>query len=319
MSDLVHTVDEITGNTPYLLMGRMAELIGKSVKAPTFTVGQIGSWSKDEFEERLNVLASLVQQIQTHGTESTHTWYGVDNRLTLLDQNRLQSFLQEHESVTQTLRASVSATEKNETHSWPNTFENLEDHLAKQQLLLNMPDEVPEYLQLETVVKHTNELFRLLQDLAMSKACDAELLRYVVPSALDIDWVIESNIVVQRGKSLLRWFHSPYRLAIKKLKTVCKQPISRRYENRVSLLQSLMKSCQLRHDIKASNELGRTHFGLSWAGHNTDFERSHVVMKWMVGNVPIFGALEDMQLAIDNLVVDEDVNALHAAGSQCVV
>ena len=313
MSDLVHTVDETTGNTPYLLMGRMAELIGKGVEVPTFTVDQIDSWSKDEFEERLNMLASLVQQIQSCGTESAHIWCGVGKHLTLLDQNRLQSILQSHESITQALRDAALATEKNETHSWSNTLENLGNHLDKQQLLLNMPNEVPKYLQIETVVGHTDELFRLLQDLEDLRDCDAELLQHVIPSALDIDWSIEANVVVQRSKSLLRWFNGPYRRAIKKLKTVCKEPISRRHKGRVSLMQSLMKSSQLRHDIKARSELGRAHFGLTWAEHSTDFKRSYAVMKWMMDNVRIFGSLEDMQLAIDNLVADTDVQTLHEA------
>ena len=74
ISDLVHTVDQTTGNTPYLLMGRMAVLSGNDVPPPSFSIDRIADWSKEEFEKRLNMVSSLVELVQSNGTCSCLVW-----------------------------------------------------------------------------------------------------------------------------------------------------------------------------------------------------------------------------------------------------
>ena len=63
-SDLIHKVDPVTDNTPFLLMGRMGELTAKGIAPPDYIIDGIGSWPKETFEQKLNLLAGWVELVK---------------------------------------------------------------------------------------------------------------------------------------------------------------------------------------------------------------------------------------------------------------
>ena len=213
----------------------------------------------------------------------------------------MQLLLSDHEGVTKNLTDAVSFTESTGDQLLPNTIGNIKNHISKQQLLLQRPKDVREFLQMETVVVHTSELLDSLKDMKVSRACDEKVTQYVIPSALDVDWSIDSNVVKQHGRSLFRWFNGSYKQAIKKLNAVCIQTPPHKYPARVSLLESMDKCLDLRRKIVAKAELGRAHFGVTWAGYSTDFEGSRETVTWIADHLKLFGSFEKMQLAIEIL------------------
>ena len=76
ISTLMHKVDEATGETPYLVIGKIADLAEENCPRPDFRIPGADNWSRDAFEKRTRAVAALAALTVEHGSEHKHIWRG---------------------------------------------------------------------------------------------------------------------------------------------------------------------------------------------------------------------------------------------------
>ncbi len=319
ISTLIHKVDEVTSETPYTVMGKMAEFHGKRIPAPTFaTIDDIGIWSKDEFKVRLNILGSFAALVNAHGVLHEHVWYGVEKRLTPADRSRLQTYLARHDDLSRHLFDALHVVQSVDGAYVVNNLDKILRCLEKQRLLLNRPARTSEFLQKKEVVQHSTELLELFDVLKSCQAIEVKLQDKFLDVALERDWSIAAQAIEMHGKSLFRFINSGYRRAISSFKQVLKIKLPASYEDRVEMLSELMTFQTLQKSIDARDELGRAHFGLTWSKYRTNVDESLSIVRWIADNVSHFESHDLMLAEIDALGKINDITQCHVRIEECV-
>lgn len=73
----MHEPHPIASLTPFQVIGQLSRLKLDGVRPNDIALGAPALWSKDEFEERRNVVSELVEKVEIVGTPSAHPWRGV--------------------------------------------------------------------------------------------------------------------------------------------------------------------------------------------------------------------------------------------------
>ena len=309
LTELVHQLDE-TGNTPYLLMGRIAQLTGKGIKPSDLEIEQIGSWKKEEFETRLNVVASLSEQIQRVGKAVDHPWYGISNRLSPLDQSRLEDLLKKQLELCGSQKLSTWEFVESHFADSLNTLSQRRQLLAQLTTLGSAPAEFMTLLGSSVIDTHLQALAELISEISEYQATAAELESQVIELAFESEWEIDANIIRQHGGSFLKFLSSSYRAAAGRLKNVLKSAKLPAQEERVTLVDRLEKCSQLRRSIRDRSSLGNEYFGVSWADQKTDIEHTHQCTQWLQSHIEEFESVEQVRDIFRSITEEADLNQL---------
>ena len=93
----LHRVDPKTGATPFEIIGEIAKLKGEGCPTPDEQLlpDAADSWSREQFLERCKRVRGLADITARCGPEQQHPWYGVRQRLTPMDRDRLRRRLEQ--------------------------------------------------------------------------------------------------------------------------------------------------------------------------------------------------------------------------------
>ena len=301
VTELVHTRDSKTGNTAFRLMGRISRLSGAKTPIAGFDVPGIDSWTIEQFNERRNMVRRFAQATIEHGSEYEHTWRGVENRLSPIDKQRLQGFLDKTpklfndiEELFQTSTAALSL-------DWVLTDRSV-DRLGQQlSSVLAMPANVPSLLESAVVVDHWKALLALCDLLREVQLAEQELEATVSPQAFEMEWELHLNALTREGSSLWRFFSGSYRSALKNLKSISKVKLPSKLPQRIELLEGLARIGRLRREIDDQESLAREFFGVEWKRFGTSYESAHAALAWIDHQVEELGALTDVQQQVSDL------------------
>lgn len=311
MNDLIHTVDEQTGNTPYLIMGRIAQLTGREIPPPEYTVEGIDSWSKDDFETKFTLFDRWIVATKNFGLETEHPFRGVRRNLSPLERTRLEQSLAPHVELTQRLIHTASESRLFESALPVNTVHSCRQRLAHLRAMENQPDGISDLLDKKTVQdEYRSELLKLIDDMLDYQRAKTNLDSSVTTPAFEQDWEFELATVVQSGESIFRWFKGSYRNAVAKLKSALKIKLPDQLDERLTLLKELVRMGELRREILARENLGRSHFDLAWSGTETSCEVERDRVNWVHERVSAFGALDNLTEAIAQSTKLIDLKAL---------
>ena len=307
VSDLVHTQDSATGNTAFRLMGRISRLSGKGTPPAEFDIPDIDSWSIQEFDERNGLVARYAEATSEHGSELQHIWRGVENRLSPIDRQRLDSSLE---------RAPISFDELCDQFAQASAFASVNWDLTEQGVLRvveqlvqiqEMPSNVPDLLERQVVVDHCEagiELCELLDEVGDSETA---LESTVISQAFENQWEHHLNAVAKEGASFFRLFKSSYRNAIQDLKGVCKTKLPGKQLDRFELLEKLVHIEELRNKIRDRDALGREYFGIEWQQSKTSYESVQTALGWIDQQSKLLGNVGHVKDQVANLNESLDV------------
>ena len=299
MNDLIHSVDEKTGNTPYLIMGRIAQLSGRQVPPPEYTVEGIDSWSKEDFETRFRLFDRWINAAQNFGLESEHRFRGVRQNLSPLERTRLGQHLASHIELTQSLIGTANENRPYGNAVSVNTVHGCRQRVAQYRALENQPDGIRKLLNKESIRDdYRSELLKLIDDLLEYQRIASRIDSRVVSTAFEQDWEFELATFVQSGESIFRLFIGAYRTAIAKLKSTLKTKLPAEFEDRIALLKELVRIAELRREISSRETLGRSHFDLAWSGCETSCEIERDRVNWIHERVPLFDKVENLSEAV---------------------
>ncbi len=307
VSDLVHTEDSVTGNTAFRLMGRISRLSGKGTPPAEFELPDIDTWNIQEFNERSGFVRRFAEAITAYGSETEHIWRGVENRLSPVDRQRLESYLDRASTAFSELNARFQDASSTASVEWELTEKEVAR--LKQQLanIQNMPASVQDLLQRDVVLRHftaLTELCKLLDDaLIAEKALESK----VISRAFEMPWEHHLNALAREGTSFLRMFKSSYRNAIRELKEVSKSKLSSKHMIRFELLEALVNVEKLHRSINDRESLGREYFGVEWRESSTPYQSAQVALAWIDQQARALGELALVQTQVAKLEESVDL------------
>ena len=297
-SALLHQLDEQTGNTPFLLMGRISELLGRDTPPPDFSIDGIEKWSKSTFEDHLNSVVAYVNQVKDVGLESSHLWRGVNRRMNAANKIRLSDMLSK---LTKQIHAILdlfsTAIKESSLPTTPNTndcnhcFELL-DALGRR------PKALTSVLNAEVTLSHFPSLYSLCQDVKSAQVAKATLEESVVSNAFAHSWEITLNDLKKHGSSMFRIFNGAFKKARKQVLSVSKEH-NKTNTFLVDLAEKLFSYEKLVREISNHTNIGQSFFGLNWRVEATNVDSALDACSWIDSVSHITGEIENIQAMIN--------------------
>lgn len=287
-SELLHRVDEATGETAYGMIGLLGKLSADGLPLPDFRIPGADDWSRAEYSERLDAAAVLADRTREFGSEREHVWRGAANRVGPIERQRLAERLrlglEKFVAAREALASGAAAVGLADCRR----FSAAAPVSAHLDALGAMPSSVPDLLQADAVAERPADVLALCEDAAALQEFKAGLLDQVAEAALEIAWDETRLEIGRRGRSPFRWLNGHYRNAVARLRSVQRGELPKSLDARLGLLDRLI---EYRNRSRAlANSLGRYAFGHGWRGADTDFDRLLPAMRWIAARAEALGS-----------------------------
>ena len=281
-SDLLHTVDEQSGQTPYNVMGTLSLLLSSDLPRPDFTIEGAKDWTQVEFNERLQTVRNLAELTEDFGCEQTHVWRGVRRKLGPIDRDRLKDRLEP------ALRSLLAFREALETAATAISVEGTEKLstvdavMAQLVALAERPPEVADLIENDTIVEDPAAAHALVLLVEECQDRKHSLLKQVWKRALEMSWQAIRREVADRGRSRYRYFQPGYLKAILRIRCLRKGWLPISIEKSIGLLNELIQYRSIRDKVRRQNALGVAIAGCQWQDEETDVTNLLSGIGWIV-------------------------------------
>ena len=198
-SELLHKLDETSGQTPYHVMGTLSLLLGSDLPRPDYAIDGAADWSSGEFQERLQIVTRLAELTEDVGAERHHLWRGAGKRLGPVDRDRLKDRLKEAPGVLSELEEAFKAAAAVASAEHTGSVSAAENVRTQVEALAERPREVDELISNEAVAEDPPAAQELLGRVAACQQLRKDLLTRVNPGALELSWQEERQVIAARG------------------------------------------------------------------------------------------------------------------------
>ena len=312
MSALLHKPDELSGDTPYGIIGIIADLNEGGYPAPEFGIPGSDTWGRKEFVERLEATAALAVLTDQHGSEARHLWRGTTKRLNPPERRRLEGALVEAVTRLEALQETVERVPAAARRAGCKRIGDVATALQQLGALQAMPESVPTLLREQALVDRPQPALALCEQIATWQQGQADLLAEVIESALDIEWDQVRLAIAARGTSWFRWLNSGYRDAVSRLKSVFRTEAPKDLGSRLAILDRLLESRTQRRTIAKQAELGRQTLGMAWREEDTDVDSLLPPLRWIVEQVGLLGSGEQVRSQCASVESGWDLSGIEA-------
>ena len=309
-SDLLHSVDEQSGQTPFAVMGTLSKLLGSELPRPDFTVKEAANWTKLEFEERLSVVGSLADYTLEYGSEREHLWRGAGKKLDPIDRERLKDYLRKAQKQLSALEAALEAAAIAAGIKDAKQPSAVDFVIAQLTALEERPPGVKELLSKPANVEDPTATHSLFGLVAKCQQLKRDLLQRVDPSALDESWQKVRREIHNRGRSFFRFLSGDYRRAMARLKNACSGSCPKSFRARIDLLDELIEHKTAVEKVRRQHALGAAIVGIRWQNEETDVDRLLPAAQWIAAQAESLGSGFAVQQQVDGLPPGADLHAL---------
>ena len=301
LAELLHAVDDATGETPYGVIGKIAESMEDGTPRADFGIPGIDGWSRDDFDRRVKAVDALATLTAKHGSEREHVWRGARRRLTQLDRRRLADRLREAvarlDRVAAVLRdaAAAAGIDAEGTLASTGPVARCLDALGA------MPASVPGLLENEAVREDTADALDLCESVAASQRLRTGLLAEVFEGALDLEWSAVRGDFLQHGRSLFRFLSGAYRKAVGRLRSVHRSGPPKDFEGMLDLLDRLVEYRKGVRRIAKRAHFGRDVFGRAWRAEETEMGSALPAVRWIARQAEDLGSMAAVKRTVDGV------------------
>lgn len=292
VSKRLHRVDPKTGATPFEIIGEIAKLKGEGCPTPDEQLlpDAADSWSREQFLERCKRVRGLADITARCGPEQQHPWYGVRQRLTPMDRDRLGRRLEQAAGALDELCAALNEAATETGTGAPRCgcrgAVEVEKRLAA---FAKMPPAVTDLLQSAAFREQFSEAADLAAQAAELSSDRDQLLQRVFPEALDRDWDAAQGALAARRRSPLRWFNRAYRNAVAELRSVHLGKLPRAHRHLLARVGDLQGFQHRRCELRQQNGFGSDAFGRHWDGEHSDGRLLAEATDWIAAHAVASG------------------------------
>ena len=304
LSQQLHMIDEVSGETPYQTIGQLSKLMALiangDLPRPDHQVKGIANWSREEADAARKQVLRLADLTQYYGPEGSHDWRGANRKMTPMDRGRLidqVKNLQENlQSLQICLEEACNALSLNAEGDL-----NFSDKVVN--LLRSMGSRPADFdddlVDHDEVMRHASKLRDLFEGIQREQARRTELEASAIPDAFSRDWNAQYREISSRKDSFFRWLSGPYRKAVKQLKEAAIN-LPKANHDRLELLHQLIQHKFRVEEIDEQRSMGVLMIGPSWRGWKTDVAGALEYLQWMSKHIELLGSPDILKKQIEN-------------------
>lgn len=277
----IHTPHSPSGYTPFQIVGELVRLRAAQTQLPQFQLHGALDWTKSEFERRRNLLHDLVRYADRIGTPGEHPWRGVELDVILpTDIERIAAQLPDLCERLNRLNAAGSQLAEHLGVAPPEGLLNVSSLAQMASRFLAAPSMDRAALANAVWNENREHITALLEKGQMLAEQERGLNAIIVDAAWDADVSIARRNLAAYGRSWFRLFNSAYREAQATLRGILVDAPPKQLEQRLGILDNLIRAQKLRAEIAADDAVGRQAFGNRWSGDRSDWEALAEISRW---------------------------------------
>lgn len=272
------------GVSPFRALAEQVALRAAGYPAPALSVPESASWSPQDWERKLGLVFNFAELVKRAGGIGRHPWRGVPgDALQPADQQRLQHSVSDLRSIAGEIGAQLSELAELLGFDPDQPIGQIPTIAEMAQSIADRPRVHP---GLWEVVTTTEQLERLIQiaglglDLNTARGpVDASF----VASAAEQDAESLRKPLVAGSNSLFARLRKDYRRASRELGGLLKAPLPKAANQRVELLDSLIRVRKLAAELAAEATYAAGILKDEWRGDRTDFALLREATRWLAG------------------------------------
>ncbi len=312
VSDLLHTVDKATGDTPFTIIGMLCQLGAKEWRIPAFNIEGAEEWSKAGYEARIEAVATLSKRTEAFGSELSHPWRGASRRLSQAERRRLQTLTLEALDALHIFNTEWSEAAKAVCLETTFSASFLPQFLKVLDMLARMPDAAHHLLESPELLEVLPDARALCDDIHEVQRQRNELSTQITETALDLQWTETRQEIALAKDSILRWLRGSYRAACKKIESIYRGKPPANADAYLAVCDCLLMYQRMSRDIGRRENLGTALFGMAWRGDQTVVDGTRLALEWLVEIQDAVGSHSAVNAMIQSLAKGVDVNGMAA-------
>ena len=281
--DCMHRVDEQSGATPYIVMGRIGRLERKGIRAlpPDCGIRNADRWDADACGRWKAAAERLVLYIREYGLPSKHPWAGVTfaERPTPMDRGEWLACLEQAGRKLDALLDVIGALTP--------AFGPCRNNREAQALLARLndiPDPVWAFMGNDAVVSGFGQVRDLCGTILHWQGARRLLRERVRPEhADDEDWAELHATLQERGATLLRFLDRKYWRCLYDVNERLTEPVPSLPGGRLRLLREMVDQQARAREVDARGDLGASVWGDAWNGVHTNIDPLDKALRWVDG------------------------------------
>lgn len=280
-AERMHAPLGASGRTLYQVLGEMVHWRDRGLWPPRIRLPAAREWTPAEHDRRRAGVQDLIDHLQRIGAPGKHPWRGVRARgLSPLEGDRLAAGLPELVQRLQRLaRAGEQLAQRLELPR-PATIRDVVQLAELARRLLRAPDCDRTALQDAVWASQAVDIRKLVEDGRTCRQLRQELEAQVVPQAWEYELVQTRRDLAAWGTAWLRWLSGRYRRAVGTLRALLVGPLPPTLNERLAILDKLLKAQEMRASLAARDDLGRRAFGRFWQGEASDWSALAAICQW---------------------------------------
>ena len=207
LSDQLHMVDEVSGETPFSVMGRLAKLTGERLPKPDYHVQATAGWGLEESDAARREVKKLADFTEEYGPEGVHIWRGANRHMTPMDRSRLHGKLAELLEALDALRTCLHKACETLSIDEQGGLGQIDRVLSLMRSMSNKPTDVSRLVQVDAVLEHAPRLRKLFEEIKTEQMTRDRLRKIVRENAFGEDWGTTHAEIARRGDSFLRFLY----------------------------------------------------------------------------------------------------------------
>lgn len=298
LSKQLHSVDEISGETPYRIIGQLTKLMGdRDLPRPDYYVEDTATWDPETARAARKEVQGLADLTKEYGPEGSHDWRGANRKMSPMDRNRLVDQIKKLQKRLQELKTCLDEACAALSLSTQGGLTFVGTILKLLRSMEARPADVDGLVDREEVMRHSTQLQQLFEAIQKEQKIRADLEASVMPSAFDRDWNTEQREISKHKNSFFRWFRGAYRDAVKQIKAAAKD-LPKSTSDRLKLLDALIHHRSQVQEIDEQRALGELVIGPLWRGWKTDVTGALKSVRWMNEQIELLGAPDALKKQI---------------------
>lgn len=278
----LHTPLMPGGFSPFLIMGHLTALGERGRELADLSFAGAEEWSPEDCAERRQLAEELAGRVREIGPAARHVWRGVGRETVLnIDLAPLAERIRDLAGRLASAQAASAALAEALGQPAPETLAALEAQRVIGEFVAQAPPVDRKALGHDVwngSLEGLQELIRVGRGYAEARA---RLGAQVVETVWDEDFAPVRVAIAAHGQSWLRFLNGDYRRALARLRGSLKVELTKRYSERVALVDQIIAGQRALKAVREGRALGEAAWGTFWAGDQTDWHQAEQILEWV--------------------------------------
>lgn len=270
--------------TPYTIYGQLIQLREKlqHTNAPELDIKGCQTWSRSDFQQRIEVVGKLQTLLQDAGTLAKHPFWG-SQYMTFLPINRRQVEDSAQKAEASTIALHRIAGQVNEWIGSPLPTTVIDSELSCQlvQHMIDAPNLDGIQYADEAWQRHAPQIQEAVEAGSRVSAHHSQFDEVLIPEAWTQDVLPLRKAYVAYGEKWWRIFSGDFRKAKRELTGLCQADLPKDVSVQMKMIEAIMEVQRLLPVLQEQEPMFAQVFGSHWQSTDSDWDYLTAVTNWL--------------------------------------